>query len=641
MLLPASLPATRSLWGAWLFFAFIGIAWAGAVPVEVEPVTAPHGLVVAAHPEAAAIGIAVLQAGGNAVDAAVAVSLAVGVAEPYGSGLGGKLLLLYHDAKSGRTRAVEAMDQASWSLEPEACARRPAEERRSGWSSVCVPGLAAGLEAAHRRWGVRPWADNIRPAVALARRGFTVLPKARALFEEKEEVLRRGDPEIARLYLPGGRLPEAGSHLPNEDLANTMELLAADGADAFYRGPVAAAIVAAAQKGGGILTREDFARYEARVVEPAGVSWLGLEIMSGPPPSSGSALMLPILKALEPESWSGPLRSAENLDRLGRVWQQAQPRASRSIADVPEARSNLARLLSDASIAEIRREAGLLAAHARPAAASDVTMQSKVERVDPNALWDFRLQKSALGATRSAFQHTQSLRRNMVRLHGSGSDRPSPTLTDWLALFGDAFEPELEDAHASTTHFIVVDQAGNIVCATQSQSLHFGAGVVAPGTGVVLNNTMNNFAVSNPRSVNYLAPGKRPRSTITPTIVLRDGKPVLALGIPGAQRIPTAVLQVLLDHFVFHRPLAEAIGDTRLHLLNPMRPDDPNNVFEVEESLPADVEAGLVKLGWKVVRREPAGAGRHFGGLNAVELRPDGSRTGYADPRRTNAAIGH
>ncbi len=581
MVLPDSSRATRTLRGAWLFFAATGLALADAVPVRVEPVTAPHGMVVAAHPEAAAIGVEVLQAGGNAVDAAVAVSLAVGVAEPYGSGLGGKLVLLYHEAATGRTQAIEAMDQAGWSLNPETFRKLPEDNRRHGWKSVCVPGLAAGLELAHQTWGVRPWADNVRPAIGLARRGFTILPKTRDLFEEREDWLR-GDAEISRLYLPGGNFPEIGSRLPNEDLARTMERIAEGGAAAFYRGPVAEAIVAAAQKGGGFLTLDDFARYVARMVKPVGSSWRDLLIVSGPPPSTGSALMLPILVALEPVKWSGALRTAENLDRFGRVWQQVQPRVASSVADVPEARDNIAAMLGEKFITEVRQKAGLVPAPKNAARFLD----------EPGA-------------------------------------------------FTASIAAESGESNDSTTHFIVVDAQGNIVCATQSLSLHFGAGVVAPGTGVVLNDTMSNFAFSNPRRVNFLAPGKRPRSTVTPTIVLRDKRPVLALGIPGAQRIPTAVTQVLLDHFAFNRPLAEAIGDTRLHPVNPVLSDDPNNVFETEESLPAGVATGLAQLGWKVERKEPAGTGRHFGGLNAIELHPDGSRTGYADPRRTNAAAGY
>ena len=543
-----------------------------ATPVRIEPVIAQHGLVVAAHPQAAAAGVAVLQAGGNAIDAAVATSLAVGVAEPYGSGLGGKLMLLYYEAKSGKTFVVDAMDAAG-SLDVAAYVQRPIEDRSYGYGSVCVPGLGAGLWTAHQKWGVKKWADDVQPAIALARAGFQVLPKSRDFFEEQEKKLHRGDAEIARLYLPGGKLPEVGSLLPNEDLARTMELFARGGRDGFYRGPVAEKIVAASRQGGGVLTLDDLANYEARVVEPVGLDFCGYHIACAPPPASGAALFLPMMKVLETETFSpGGLRTAANLDLIGRVWRAVSPEAFRIVADVPESRFLFEKLLAPDSIAAFRAKTLGPAAPGKKAACLD--------------------------------------------------------------------EPFYESAMAATTHWLVADSAGNIVCATQSQSLHFGAGVVPPGTGVVLNDSMSNFAFTDERSLNYVVPGKRSRSTISPTIVFRDGKPAFALGIPGAARIPTAMLQALLDRLVFNRPLAEAIGDTRFHFVSSATKNEAE-AFEAEQSLPsAEVEA-LRALGWKVVLPEAAGTGRHFGGINAIEFHADGTLTGYADPRRTNVAAGY
>jgi gamma-glutamyltranspeptidase/glutathione hydrolase len=227
-----------------------------ALPVPITPVEGRAGMVVAGHPEAAEAGLAVLRAGGNAIDAAIATSLAVGVAEPYG------------------TYAIDAMDAAG-SVNVAAYLKRPASARSYGYAEVCVPGLAGGLWTAHQRWGRLPWAATIDPAIRLARTGFEVLPKTREQFQEQERKLRRGDTEIARLYLPGGQLPAVGSRLPNEDLAITMERLAREGRDGFYRGSVAEALVRAAQAGGGWLTAEDLAGYEARVVEPLSVTVRG------------------------------------------------------------------------------------------------------------------------------------------------------------------------------------------------------------------------------------------------------------------------------------------------------------------------------------------------------------------------------
>lgn len=556
-----------------LVFSFLGvIAWAN-VPVSVEVVKAAHGMVVAGHPQAAQAGVDILQAGGNAIDAAVAVSLAIGVAEPYSSGLGGKLMLLYYEAASGRTYALDAMDAAG-SLDVTAYLRRPEEDHSYGYGSVCVPGLAAGLWTAHQKWGRQPWADNIAPALKLARDGFEILPKTRVFFAEQEKKLRRGDAEIARLYLPDGQLPVVGSHLANADLAQTLALLAQHGRDGFYRGPVAAAIVAASARGGGALTLDDLAHYEARLVEPIGLDFRGYRLLASPPPTNGAPLFLTIMKALEDETFAGgPLRSAVNLDRIGRVWREVQPLVQRSVGDAPEAYFNYEKMIAPDSIAAIRRRA-----------------RAPTGAVPAVAWWD-----------------------------DSGAS---------------------ESAMAATTHFIVADAAGNIVCATQSQSLHFGAGVVPPGTGVVLNNSMSNFAYTDPRSINYVAPGKRPRSTIAPTIVFRSGRPILAIGIPGAARIPTALLQALLDRLAFDRPLREAIGDTRVHFELNWRKDNQESL-QAEASLPAADIATLSRLGWKVELAEPAGTGQIFGGINAIEVNAAGGYTGYADPRRTNAARGY
>ncbi|MBS0662627.1 MAG: gamma-glutamyltransferase [Verrucomicrobia bacterium] len=567
-------PAYRRLAGGWL--ALTLTAWtaaaAVAVPVQVEVVSAPHAMVVAGHPQAAQAGVEILKAGGNAIDAAVAVSLALGVAEPYGSGLGGKLMLLYHEARSGRTYVVDAMDAAG-SLDVPAYLRRPEADHDYGYGAVCVPGLAAGLWAAHQRWGVRKWADDVAPAVTLAREGFEVLPKTREFFAEQEEKLRRGDPEIARLYLPGGRLPAVGSHLPNPDLVQTLELLARHGRDGFYRGAVAEAIASAAQHGGGVVTLEDLARYEARLTEPIGIDFRGYHVVASPPPTSGAPLFLTIMKALEEDDFSGgPLRTAANLDRIGRVWRVVQPLVQRGIADVPEAAFNFEKLVAPDSIRAIRQKARLAAARPEPVGFDES------------------------GATASAL--------------------------------------------AATTHFLVADADGNVVCATQSQSLHFGAGVVPPGTGVVLNDSMSNFSYTEPSGVNYVAPGKRPRSTIAPVIVLRAGRPVIAIGIPGAARIPTAMLQALMDRLTLGRPLADAIGDTRIHFNRNWRRNGEESI-ETEASLPETEAAALRRLGWKVVLAEPAGTGRLFGGINAIEFEPGGGYRGYADPRRTNHAAGY
>lgn len=521
--------------------------------VRIEPVTAPHGMVVSAHPEATAIGVEVLRAGGNAMDAAVATSLAVGIAEPYGSGLGGKLVMLYHDAASGTTTAVEALDQSGSGFSFQRIRALGREANNNGWTSVCVPGLPAGLFEAHRRWGARPWADNVAPAARFAREGFTVIPGIRRLFAEREDVLTRGDPEIARLYLPDGRLPAEGSRLANPDLARTLELLAQNGRDGFYRGPVAEAIVTAVRRGGGWLTLEDFANYEVRFAPPLMAEVAGRTLLGVPPPNHGTAIVFATLRILEQLPRWPALREPESIDAFGRAYLMVSGRARATLGDAPEARAEAEELI------------------ARPMPAQ------------------------APGAP---------------------------------AREGDA-----------TTHLVVVDRHGNIACVTQSLSLHFGAGVIAPGTGVVLNNTMSNFNYTDPKFANHAAAGKRPWSTTSPIIVLDGARPVLALGLPGGTRIPSGLAQVLADHLLYGRPLAEAMGDVRLNWT--AQPRERTQTVEAEAGLSKKTAESLAKLGWKVETRWKPGASSHFGGISAIALNPDGTRTGYADPRRTNSARGY
>lgn len=535
-----------------------------AADVPPETVIASHAMVVAGHPEAAEAGLAVLRAGGNAVDAAVAVSLSLGVAEPFGSGLGGKLMLLYYDARSRRVHVIEAMDAASTTLQVAAFLARPEPERTEGGASVAVPGLPDGLWRAHQRWGVRPWTEDVAPARALAEHGAFVLPKTAELIAASSARIA-DNPEAARLYLPQGRPPIVGSRLPNADLARTLARYSAEGPGAIYRGAIAEALVATVQRAGGFLTAADLAAYRAHDAKPIVVPFYGGQLYSSSSPTGGGVTLLAALATLRDAPWTpGRLRNAANLDRLGRTFQTVSAAVNEIIGDANAAEQDISRLFSPSSIEALRRRAAA----------------------------------------------------------------PGP-ITRSLAL--------VEAGAASTTHFIVVDAKRNIVCATQSLSFHFGCGLVAPGTGILLNNSLSNFSVRDPLHRNFPAPGRRPRSTIAPTLWLgADLRPRLALGLPGGQRIPTALLQILIDYAAFERPLADAIGDIRLHFVN----GDQGSVLEYEAGLPPEESESLGQRGWATAEIEPAGTGIHFGGVSAVEFLPDGTLRGHADRRRTNAARG-
>lgn len=532
--------------------------------------------IASGHPDATAAGADVLRSGGNAVDAAVAASLALGVAEPYGSGLGGKLVLLHREGETGEITCIEALCPSPRATDPEEFAALSSRDRKYGYRAVCVPGLPAGLEAAHQRWGSHPWAELTAPAAELARNGVAVSEAMHGLWAPHEKDLA-ADPEAARLYLVDGKTPAVGTKLANADLAATLERIGRHGAGEFYRGETARRIVAAARRAGSPMTSNDFADYQPRIGEPLAVSYRGYRVYSSPPPLTGGVTVLAALKAQESADWPERRpRDAEYLDRVCRSLQVFYPPITRGVADTAEARSFAAKLL-------------------RPDTIRDLTERSlRLDPADPEAV--------------SA---------------------------------ADTLEASLDDAPAAgTSHLVVVDSAGNLVSLTQSLSLHFGAAVVAPGTGVLLNDSMSNFATRWRESPNYVAGGKRPRSTVAPVIATRDGLPSLALGIPGGQRIPTTTIQLLIDVLGSDTPLDVAFDRDRFHLRRPLNSRQPKNHIDVElgadESTVAKTRAELEQRGW-ITTGKPRN-GRYFGGGNAVQFLPGGQLTAVADPRRTNAA---
>jgi Gamma-glutamyltransferase len=551
-----------------LLLAFVTVSLR-AVPMPVQVSEARSGMVAAGHPDATAAGVAVLQAGGNAIDAAVAVGFALGVTEPYGSGVGGKLALVYRDARTGKVSVIEALDQASTHLDEDAFRKLPAGARNGGAHSVAVPGFVAGMLEAHARWGTKPRAELLAPAIKLAEQGFEVRQPQVKFFRSQENKMK-ANAELGRIYMPGGKIPSAGQRIQNADLGKTLRLIAEKGAAGFYRGPVAEKMVAALQKAGSPIRADDFAGYRARVTEPLMVRFRGMEVYSAPPPVSGGGVFLLALAALDGERIAGDsVLKPEALDHVMRIFLEADAACRGVLGDREESRKAWERLLSARSLADLRKQA------------------------------------SAPVMTTSAV---------------------------WASV-----EDGFEAMAAETTHFVVVDKAGNVVSATQSQSNHFGSGLVPPGTGVVLNNSMSNFnrTAGNPNEVKA---GRRPRTTIAPAVLVRDGRPVAGIGLPGGSRIPSAMVQVTTDYLMFGRSLEEAIAAPRFHPVT-RRAGQTENRFETERETDYRVaEALREKFGWKDGTDADT---ESFGGINAVEIMPDGRRRGYADQRRSNTAMGY
>lgn len=543
------------------------IGFCSALGGWVEPVESLEGMVVCGHPEAAAIGADILSAGGNAMDAAVAVGFALGVAEPYGSGIGGKCALLYYSAVDKAVYYVEGLDAAGDNLDVAAFIAVGAAARREGPIGVGVPGMVAVMEKAHGLWGGLDWKTLLEPSILLAEEGFEVLAGTRNLFESRLERIQ-SNAECARLYLPAGRLPEIGERLANKDLALTMGCIASGGGSAFYRGSVAQRIVRELRAGGSHLTEEDFALYEARLHEPLAIEWGHHEIVSSGRPTNGGPTALLALSLLEraPFPIRESLRDPANLDHWGRVFRHVYPFVQAEMADTPDYSERWTKLAAEDSVEKL-----------------------------------------------------------LENLRGAEAEG-----------YGNGLESSSEKPDGGwTTHFVVADAEGNVASVTQSLSHHFGSGVVAPGTGVVLNNSLKNFSFSDPSAVNYPAPGKRPRSTIAPALVMREKRPVLAIGLPGGSRIPTTLTLVLADYLYFNRPLGDAISDWRFQLYRSPSKEPLSNTFQFEEGADPTVVAALADGGWD---SEVITDAEFFGGITAIELEPGGLMRGWADPRRTNKA---
>jgi len=523
------------------------------------------GIVVSGSPQSTEAGIRILKQGGTAADAAVAVSLTLGVTEPFNSGLGGKLVVLYYDASNGKISYIDAVETAPAGMSVEAMRALSSAERSRGWHSAAVPGCAAGLELMHKKWGKLPWKELVKPAVGYAREGFPLAEKQIVEFGNKFDLVTK-DPEAAKIYYPGGKVPEKNAILKNPDLAKTMESMGDKGPNAFYEGEIADKLVTASKKGGGSFAKEDFKNYKARELAPLLQDYKSYRIYAGAPPATGGATVLLTLKSLEAKVW-GTIASMSlaRIEQVARAWQNIYPVVSSNLADTEDRTERINKVFSKESLAD--------------------------------------LAKKALDAAPSA-----------------------PTETE-----------EATPESAETTHFIVIDKAGNIVCATQSLSLHWGAAVVASGTGILLNDSLSNFGFGTKKYVNSAEPGKRPRSTMAPVIVMEKGRPVIAIGSPASDRIPTGVYQVLSNLIDFDMDPIAAIDQPRFHLTRAKSSSDPKNALELEEGFDPTLAEEL-KKNWKTSFKQKNQY--YFGSVNVVRILPDGKREGFADERRTNVAAG-
>jgi gamma-glutamyltranspeptidase/glutathione hydrolase len=542
--------------------------------------TAPHGMVVSQEQRATRIGLDVLERGGNAVDAAAAVGFALAVSLPKAGNIGGGGFMVVHLAGRNETVAIDYREVAPTAtrsdvfLGPEGQAD-PRKSRDTGLG-VGVPGTVAGLTLALERYGSGKFtlAELIAPAVRLAREG---VPIKDDLFDS----LLLAQPRLAQwpstipIFLkPDGAPPALGDILVQPDLADTLEAIGRDGPRAFYVGPIADKIVAAVRGAGGVMVRGDLENYGAVIRNPVHGTYRGYEIVAMPPPSSGGVHLIEMLNILE-----------------------GYP--SRRVSDGSTAALHL------------QIEAMKLAYADRTAYLGDS------DHVDVPLDWLI------------SKDHAAELRGMIDTKH----TRPAHEMRPDIAIPSSA-----APGSGNTTHFSVVDQAGNAVANTTTLNFNYGLGLVADGTGILLNNELDDFAakpgVPNAfglvgGAANAPGPDKRPLSSMSPTIVLKDRKAVLVTGAPGGSRIITTVLQVIVNAIDGHKPIGDAVAAPRLH--HQWWPDE----VVVERNFPADKIRALTALGHKVT------TGPLFGSAHSIEVTPQGI-VGAADLRaRGAAAAGH
>ncbi|MGA8472259.1 MAG: gamma-glutamyltransferase [Pseudolabrys sp.] len=559
----------------------IALLFSATVHAQVAPVSRPsaivpaqtilahNGMVVAQEQRSARIGIEILDRGGNAVDAAVAVGFALAVTYPRAGNIGGGGFMVIHLGKTGEDAAIDyretAPAAATETMFLDANGEPDPKKSRDSGLSVGVPGTVAGLALAHAKYGSGKLslAELIEPAIELARNGVEIV-------DDIADTLPLAQPRIARWHSSApvflnsdGTVLMPGQDLLQPDLAITLRAIASDGPKGFYEGPVAEKIVAAARKAGGLMTTEDMKNYRAILREPVRGTYRGYDIVSMPPPSSGGVHLIEMLNILEGYDLA-KLPRGESLHVLAEVMKRAYADRATFMGDPDSVKMPVAGLISKKYAAALRTQIG-----------NRATPATEVRSGNPA---DFEGQ--------------------------------------------------------NTTHFSVIDSDGNAVSNTYTLNFSYGLGLVAEGTGVLLNNELDDFT-SKPGTANayglvgYNAnlpgPGKRPLSSMTPTIVMKDGKPFLITGSPGGSRIISTVLQIIVNVIDFHLPVDQAVSAPRVH--HQWQPDE----LSAEPGISPEILDGLVKRGHKVVPTPPQTS------ANSIEITADGY-VGAAD-RRTRGSL--
>jgi len=558
-----------------------------------EPVHAPHGIVVSVHELASRAGVEMMQADGNAVDAAVATGFALAVVHPPAGNLGGGGFMLIRTA-DGQTHFIDYREEA-----PAAATRDMYLDAKGnviegaseiGYKAIGVPGSVAGMVYAEQKYGKLTLKQVMAPAIRLAREGYALTWGEARDFHDG--YLSRF-PESRRVFQRDGNYYQPGEIFRQPDLARTLERIAAK-PDDFYHGALARELAAAMQKGGGLITAADLAHYKVKEREPVRGTYRGYDIISAPPPSSGGTVLIESLNILE----------GYDLAKLG-------DRSAQSIHYTTEA---FRRAFFDR--AEFMGDPDF----------SKIPVAQLIDK-----------------------KYGVAWRDSIDAAHASASkELKRPAIFNQLEQYAAAHpEPQVNHEAPHTTHYSVVDAEGNAVAVTTTINDWFGSRVTAEGLGFLMNDEMDDFSAKPgvPNSdgliqgaANAIGPGKRPLSSMTPTIVVRNGKPFLVLGSPGSSKIITTVANVLMGVIDYGMNIQEAVNAPRFH--NQWLPD----ILNVERWFSPDTVQALQKMGYRVQYglREGSDGGSYWSDAECIAIDPNtGERLGASDGRNNGKAVGY
>ena len=530
--------------------------------------TSTKAMATASKYEVSQVGAEIMSKGGNAVDAAVAMGFALGVCEPFTSGLGGGGLATIHTAE-GENFFIDfrevAPAAATLDLYVDASGENNGNTKEGGLASG-VPGEVAGLLYLLEHHGTMSREEVMEPAIRIANEGFTVSAYCANAISDAYEKTQKF-PEMSKVYLDENGLPwEEGSVITNPDLGKALQLIADQGADVFYKGEIGEAMVATLAKYDGVMTMDDLAGYEVHELKPVTGDYRGYTVISSPPPSSGGTHLIEILNILENfDVASMEVNSAEYVHLFAETFKLAFADRAKYMADTNFVTVPLGGLTSQA-YADKR--------------AQDIDLNVAMEQAAP--------------------------------------DDPSP------------YE------HTDTTHFSVADVDGNCVAITKTINYYFGSGVMVDGYGFMMNNQMDDFS-TDPESVNKIEPGKKPLSSMSPTVVLKpDGSPFLVLGTPGGSRIFSGVAEVISRVIDSKMDLHTAISVPKIWNCsnkNNLQYEKPLKGYE-QYALTDETIAKLTEMGHGELKTTASGA------FQCIMFMDDGTLYGTADPRQDGKAVG-